>query len=530
MSPPSPPQSPTPDAAGEVASESATTNKFGMLYFCLTEGGADGKFWKIKLLERSGLCDDRVQDREQEISPPTDKVGAFPEVAGILRSLTNNMKDNFAGERRRTIVVSAFADMLLKTLDTRNPAYRSFACIMATAMAGNIHIGTVRNVPSNRVIAGFQRYMNILFSTVLINKHLVESESANIYHVAHAMADGSALGQPFLLACFCFMLQVGLVSYVILSLVQNSDVFNVLNGVLGLLVLAFSVLYVDATITKHRAISRTPFWGRWSTLRLCDLMANVVIPLVLLPVGFLLIVQSEGYVDAVLNATALLFIPALDDELPRLAGIDVQSVIQNFLVAVAIKELEETVLDNSASAPPATDAERPKLYDHALTGTSPLSGSCTPYLVRTTLDSAEPAVFQSSIATPECLFSRIEFDISEFIVHRGGEAKQQPFRIKWMRLTRLSGEVVEFKHLGIDHMQKIARHELTGCILMTEFLISAGIIRLRVLRADTPAEFLSAMEQYALFDVNSAACTVLKKAQRNFSARLATQSNPTALL
>ena len=66
--------------------------------------------------------------------------------------------------------------------------------------------------------------------------------------------------------------------------------------------------------------------------------------MLLLPAGFLLIIDSESFIDAVLNATALLFIPVLDDELPGMIGLDAKHTIRDFLVKSTMQDLNR-ILD-----------------------------------------------------------------------------------------------------------------------------------------------------------------------------------------
>ena len=53
-------------------------------------------------------------------------------------------------------------------------------------------------------------------------------------------------------------------------------------------------------------------------------------------------------------------------------------------------------------------------------------------------------------------------------------------------------------------MPKLQRHELTGCMAVTDFEVSGGIIKMRVMRADSLDEFVEAMKYYTLYDVDPA--------------------------
>ena len=60
---------------------------------------------------------------------------------------------------------------------------------------------------------------------------------------------------------------------------------------------------------------------------------NIVIPVVLVVSGFIVIVQEKDFITAVVNTTALLvFIPEIDDILPKLLGYDITAIVENHLI------------------------------------------------------------------------------------------------------------------------------------------------------------------------------------------------------
>ena len=79
-------------------------------------------------------------------------------------------------------------------------------------------------------------------------------------------------------------------------------------------------------------------YGRLGPLQIIDSIVNIVIPVVLVVSGIIVIVQEKDFITDVLNTTALLFIPEIDDILPKLLGF------------YDITAIEENAMSNNAGA------------------------------------------------------------------------------------------------------------------------------------------------------------------------------------
>eukprot|EP00542_Grammatophora_oceanica_P015686 CAMPEP_0194028302 /NCGR_PEP_ID=MMETSP0009_2-20130614/2310_1 /TAXON_ID=210454 /ORGANISM="Grammatophora oceanica, Strain CCMP 410" /LENGTH=436 /DNA_ID=CAMNT_0038667651 /DNA_START=74 /DNA_END=1384 /DNA_ORIENTATION=- len=118
-------------------------------------------------------------------------------------------------------------------------------------------------------------------------------------------------------------------------------------------------------LTKREGDS---FWANvtgWDVLALMDTISNMILPFILTISGFIIILISESFIDAVLNSTALLFIIEIDDLLPGVLDLDSVSIVRNFLIGAAVQELGEVLklyenaneaIADSVSSRPAPDS------------------------------------------------------------------------------------------------------------------------------------------------------------------------------
>eukprot|EP00978_Attheya_sp_CCMP212_P031003 scaffold115889_cov41-Attheya_sp.AAC.1 len=276
-----------------------------------------------------------------------------------------------------------------------------------------------------------------------------------------------------------------------------------------------------------------------SFLLIFDLLANVIVPILIVIFGFLIISSADTYIDAVLNSTALIFIVEIDDILPRLLGMDVSSIVQDYLVDKALREYDSVrKLSNKVIQERVEKIPKIDFSDYFLTN-SKESGAChednivfQPFEV--TKDDAEDGDDETQLAIDDedgdeetqlainddavdgetqlaiknvvtigCILQRIVWRYTT-----GFPNTTKP-RIGYLRLVRWDGQVEEIKHRGFDRSgekctdsnENGREYSISGVLLITYFRMADSVLHLRVCGSKTPKDFLDAFQYYSLWNL-----------------------------
>lgn len=355
--------------------------------------------------------------------------------------------------------------------------------------------------------------MDVVFKRLAIRKFLVDDERSNIYRIIHCQTKYSDNKKPLVIALFAFVLQISLTAYVLLEFLlrveaeEDSDFRR-----WKMLPLAISTslhsLMIAVPNLKESVIAYQVF-GKFGPLQMMDLLMSAIIPLVLTVAGFLVIYLEESFIEGVLNSTALLFIPEIDDQLPFILGLRTEEIVKNFLVAESITRFD-AIADLKDTDFSASELEKitcgVQFSDFYLTNTPEQGNSdgtpFQPFKVIADTNNMGHQIDPSSFVTVDCLLKRIEWKYTT------GYPRTTNPRIGYLHLTKINDEVVEIVRkddpMGIVGIEDHS-HSLHGLFIITTFQMSEDILKLRVCGSYNPPDFLKALNCYSLWDVNAEA-------------------------
>jgi len=273
-----------------------------------------------------------------------------------------------------------------------------------------------------------------------------------------------------------------------------------------------SVYSLMVTVTNwNESFHAYQVYGKIGVLQMMDFVMSAFIPALLTVTGFIVIFKEQKFVEGVLNSTALLFIPEIDDQLPHILGLRIEEIVQNFLVAESITTFddiaklgdEEFTLHEKAKRNITTGVQFSDFYitnlpEQGATDDTPFQ----PYQVTIDDNDMGDQIDPSSFVTLDCLLKRIEWRYTT------GYPRTTKPRIGYLHLTKINDEVVEVERksdpLGLVGISTES-HVLEGMFIITTFQMSEDIIKLRVCGSYNPRDFLEAFECYSLWDINTRA-------------------------
>jgi len=105
----------------------------------------------------------------------------------------------------------------------------------------------------------------------------------------------------------------------------------------------YQVLLLLPEIKDTLIVSASGFWdsGKYSVLRMFDVVSNIIMPIVLLPIGVMLVLTAENMLEAVLSSTAVLFIPTLDNDIINLMGESDGDTVKKYIAQETIHEIAD---------------------------------------------------------------------------------------------------------------------------------------------------------------------------------------------
>eukprot|EP00601_Ochromonadales_sp_CCMP2298_P028502 CAMPEP_0173325276 /NCGR_PEP_ID=MMETSP1144-20121109/417_1 /TAXON_ID=483371 /ORGANISM="non described non described, Strain CCMP2298" /LENGTH=540 /DNA_ID=CAMNT_0014269451 /DNA_START=62 /DNA_END=1683 /DNA_ORIENTATION=- len=465
---------------------------------------------------------------------------AFKEFGDIF---TEGLSLSASNEQSITAAITNVSDLLKMILDNYDSNSSSFKCILATSCSNSDGINYVskqRHVSGDIFHENYVLLSNRMFSAMRKTK-AGNLSGSNIYRLVHCIVNqGGAADtyQPYLYACFTIFLQACMFLYVCCHSLLNMP-------------------HHDEEVRDTMAVINSGFWGpNFSILRVFDWVSNVLMPIILLPIGVLLVLTGENLLEAVLSSTAVLFIPTLDNDIIGLMGESDSDVVKKHVAQETIHEFADhffqfqnsyaheegadeygdleggphmtpggnrplvMAIENPPEAYREVLIEEPTLCDLALTGEDVLL-SCTVFDAFCNVRKVQPSrtfgshkhrplgesfqeVFfaESQLVSPNSLFTHLEYMIEE----------TEPYAILYLKLVATGDDnTVEYRTKRYSDSYPIRRIE-SGCFIVTNISITDCVDTLRLCWSPSPQRLLQAFDFYTVFNYDEAAERLMKKA------------------
>jgi len=355
--------------------------------------------------------------------------------------------------------------------------------------------------------------MDIIFSKMSTKRFLLDDKQSNIFRLVYCNIKYEKDKNAVYSALFSFALQITLTVYVALhkgASVTNESNMNML--ALAVFTFSYSTMVAMATIADTMSAYKLVF-KEVGLLMMMDVVINICIPIVLTYYGFILILCEKDYINAVLNCSALLFIPEIDDQLPQILGYREDDIIKNFLITESMEDFA-AIIEMPEEEFSTLECARRNIVcglqfgDFYITnmpeqGTNAQAGLIfQPYQVTYCSDGSSHEIVPSTTITPDCLLCEIEWQYTT------GYPNTTKPRVGCLKLTKLGGKVVQIKR-NDDPLGKIGinpeKHKLKGLFIITTFQMSEDVIKLRVCGSYNKQNFLKAFDYYSLWDVTDEA-------------------------
>jgi hypothetical protein len=375
--------------------------------------------------------------------------------------------------------------------------------------------------------------MDILFKRIYLKTFLYTDNNSNIYRLAHCMTKNTRKKGPLVYATFSFLLQLSLTIFVLMSnfdAKEETDNLTTFRLVSMYTLATFGFLYTAIVGRKEFLIARSVyrFYGKITVLALLDFFVNLILPTILLFAGSYVIATETSFINAVLNTTAFLLIPEIDDRLPALLNYDQKALIENYLIAESknaynkfigmtkedIKNKFDSKSDDSPLGVPFNDYY---ITNDTEEGSNQTNGSLyQPHSVVKNEDDGHE-IDPSNYVTKDCLLRSVEWRYTTF------NPKTTKPRIGYLKLIKLSGEEVEIKYKDKEAMAVGRSYSIKGVFVITNFVMSCGILNLRLcgseseskfgseFGSDSARDFMTALDYYSLWDIDDHARKLLVK-------------------
>ena len=266
------------------------------------------------------------------------------------------------------------------------------------------------------------------------------------------------------------------------------------------------------------------FYKKFGPLQAIDFTVNVIIPLLIVIVGFWLVASQDNFVDAVIMTTALLFIPEIDDQLPDLLGFDQDAIIETFLVREA-KNLyndyhrvnDDTLnIDFGSKCASFLQSNTPlshtkksrktgvEFSDYFITNLATAAFTPTNNTIGVFSIGHDATcgheIFPTKFISDDCLVQTVEWMYS---------TDKSTSTISWLKLVKLNGEVVEKGYSST--LQKGKVHRISGVFVITDIIMESSCISsLRFCGSEKAEDFKNAIDYYSLWNMTVEAKYLLK--------------------
>lgn len=427
------------------------------------------------------------------------------------------IEDYFEAAYARKSHITAKATVsagLTELLHMDKDEYCAFATIMGSGLSKNgsstsfeIDNALVRSskdieIARHRLVI----LMDIIFNKIIIRRFLIDEDKVNIFRLIHCQTKGQRNKKSFIYAIFSFMLQSCMVFFVTAQVLLTDSVERDPTLAYGLYSLAtlgsiFGLFALFPDLVNARAVLR--IYGGFGPLQMIDFIVNVILPLVLVFIGWYLVSIQDNYIDAVIMTTALLFISEIDDQLPALVGLNTEVIVGDFLI-------REAKIDYNAYQG-LSDQDIHKMigggenddYDVEMqksTNASSRGVDFNDFFVTNSIDDHENTMYKpfsvirsdygheidpSDFIGFECLLQSVEWRYTD-------TSKIKP-TLSYLRLVKMTGSVVE---IDFSNGERGESFRIDGAFIITHFVTASTYIStLRLCGSESAASFLKALDR-----------------------------------
>jgi hypothetical protein len=258
--------------------------------------------------------------------------------------------NNAANEQAITAAITNVSDLLKMVLNNYESECSSFKCILASSLSNTkgIKFVSAGQKISSDIFAENYAILAVKIFSAMRKTKAGNANGSNIYRLVHCIVNrggNTSVFQPYAYAIFTVFLQACMFSYVfshsLLNLPKHEE--SLANYPLAILVFIYQVLLLLPEIRDTMAVGSSGFWGAssYSLLRFFDVVSNIVMPVVLLPIGVLLVLTADNLLEAVLSSTAVLFIPTLDNDIIDLMGASDNDIVKKHVAQETIHQIAD---------------------------------------------------------------------------------------------------------------------------------------------------------------------------------------------
>eukprot|EP01032_Pedospumella_encystans_P007853 gene7853-9364_t len=257
---------------------------------------------------------------------------------------------NALNEQSITAAITNVSDLLNMTLENYESDCTSFKCILASSISNANGIGfiTTGQRVSKDIFAENYAILAVKVFEAMRKTKAGNAGGSNIYRLVHCIVhqgNHTNLLQPYAYAIFTIFLQACMFSYVCAHSVYNLPRHeeSMANMPLAILVFVYQLLLLLPEVRDTLAVGRSGFWDsdKRSLLRFFDVLSNIIMPIILLPIGTMLVLTAENMLEAVLSSTAVLFIPTLDNDIINLMGKNDVDVVKKHIAQESLHQIAD---------------------------------------------------------------------------------------------------------------------------------------------------------------------------------------------
>ncbi len=404
--------------------------------------------------------------------------------------------------------------------------YYSIASVLASTLSqkakhtlfqkhkpNNFSVGQPHQLDSRR--ERFVLLMQTVFSAVSKDRFLLRDNNVNIYRLAFCLLNsGEKSGRVWVYVLFSIFLQLSLMAYVCTELVMMEE-WNwiwphfplALSATLFAMIQAWKEL--QSTIEVRDTIYVGRSFDRFALLTM-DAIANLLIPIAAVVLGFLLIITQEGFINGVLNTAALLFISEIDDQLPEFLEYANEDIVRTFVVQNAENEYKNLPTNGSSTMSAMLQKGNIEYSDIMVTNSEEAGLDAYENSLFGPIDVHSYATLE--IIQPGCLLKEVGWLYQYEVEEKPFSAKLKKGNVVFLRLVTLGDEVIEMKNPKFTEGLNLSTARLNtikGVYMLTSFEKARSVQKLRLCGSPTGKEFKRAMDYYNLWSISATASDLL---------------------
>uniref|UniRef100_A0A6S8YY72 Uncharacterized protein n=1 Tax=Chaetoceros debilis TaxID=122233 RepID=A0A6S8YY72_9STRA len=455
-----------------------------------------------------------------------------------LSEVFSHIEDYFEAAYARKSHITAKATVtagLTELLQMEKDEYCAFATIMGSGLAKN---GACTSFEIDNALVKSTKdmddarkrlviLMDIIFNKIIVRRFLIDGDKVNIFRLVHCLTKGQKNKNSFVYVIFSLLLQACMVYFVAAEVFSTDSVERDPTLAYGLYSLAtlgsiFGIFALLPDVINAKTIRR--IYGGYGPLQMIDFIVNVVMPLVLVVIGWYLVSIQDNYIDAVIMTTALLFISEIDDQLPALVGLNKEVIVVNYLIREAkidynaYQGFSVEDIDNMIGSDVKKSARN--LFGGGMQQSTKSRGvDFNDFFITNSIDDHENTMYKpfsvirsdygheldpSDFISHECLLQSVEWRYTD-------TSKIKP-TLSYLRLVKMTGSVVE---IDFSNGKRGESFRMDGAFIITHFVTSSTYIStLRLCGSESCSSLLKALDYYSLWELSSDARSMLKKGKK----------------